>query len=160
MPSDTKTVITLTIAVVAIVIALIAISMSILTTQANNQNTLQQNNKQQHYTGEKREFWLFTTEMPDFNQTRMAMPSDIFSPSTIAVNKGDTVVIHFFNTEEFGGDPHTFTIYNPYNINVVLRPGENQTITFDADTTGIFIYYCTFHQPTMRGQLIVQPPPY
>ncbi|MDE1767255.1 MAG: hypothetical protein KGI27_13440 [Thaumarchaeota archaeon] len=48
----------------------------------------------------------------------------------------------------------------PYDINVVLHPGENKTITFDANVTGIFTYYCTFHYPTMRGQLIVQPPPY
>ncbi|MFZ0843712.1 MAG: cupredoxin domain-containing protein [Nitrosotalea sp.] len=69
------------------------------------------------------------------------------------------MVIHFFNTEEPGGDNHSFTIYKPYNIDVILHPGENKTIIFYANTTGIFNYICTFHQPTMTGQLIVQPPP-
>ncbi len=89
------------------------------------------------------------------------MPHDVYSMPTMTVFKGDTVVIHFFNTEESGGDHHSFTIKDePYNLNVELSPGQNKTITFEANTTGIFSYYCTFHQPTMRGQLIVKPTPY
>jgi plastocyanin len=160
--SSNTTVLTLCIAVAAIIIALIAITIPILTTsQANSQNTLQTNNNQQHYTGEKREFWLFDTDMPGFNETQMGMPHDVYSMPVMSVFKGDKVTIHFFNIEIPSGDNHSFTIFNkPYNINVILHPGENQTITLDANTIGIFTYYCTFHQPTMRGQLIVQPPPY
>jgi len=161
MSSNARTVITLGISVAAIAIALIAITMSITTTsQANNQNTIQTSNIQ-HYTGEKREFWLFDSEIPGFNETQMGMPHDVYSMPVMAVFKDDKVIIHFFNIEEPGGDNHSFTIFDkPYNINVVLHPGENKTITFDANATGIFTYYCTFHYPTMRGQLIVQPPPY
>ncbi|MGI0102250.1 MAG: cupredoxin domain-containing protein [Nitrosotalea sp.] len=153
---------TLGISVAAIAIALIAISMSLLaTSQTNSQNMLQTSNNQKHYTGEKREFWMFDSEIPGLNETQMGMPHDIYSMSTMAVFKGDKVIVHFFNIEEPGGDNHSFTILDkPYDINVVVHPGENKTITFDANTTGIFTYYCTFHYPTMRGQLIVQPPPY
>jgi plastocyanin len=77
----------------------------------------------------------------------------------MAVFKGDKVVIHFFNIEEPGADNHSFTIYKPYNIDVVVHPRENKTITFVANTTGTFTYLCTFHQPTMMGQLIVLPHP-
>lgn len=152
MSSDTKTVITLSIAVVAIIISLVAITMPLLnSSQANNQ----------HYSGQTREFWLFNSYIPGFNETEMMMPHDVYSMPTMSVFKGDTIVIHFFNTEEIGGDHHSFTIKDePYNLNVQLSPGQNKTITFDANTTGIFSYYCTFHQPTMRGQLIVNPPPY
>jgi len=161
MSSNARTVITLGISVAAIAIALIAITMSITTTsQANNQNTIQTSNIQ-HYTGEKREFWLFDSEIPGFNETQMGMPHDVYSMPVMAVFKDDTVIIHFFNIEQPGGDDHSFTIFDkPYNINVVLHPGENKTMTLDANATGIFTYYCTFHYPTMRGQLIVQPPPY
>jgi len=112
-----------------------------------------------HYTGVKREFWLFNSNIPDFNETKMKMPHDLYSMSTIAVNKGDTVVIHFFNTEPQGGDHHSFTILDSaYNINVALSPGEDKTITFNATTTGIFPFICTFHQPVMKGQFIVGLP--
>jgi plastocyanin len=162
MSSNTKTIVTLAIAVAAIIIALIAITIPLLSaSQPNNQNTLQTNNNQQHYTGEKKEFWMFDSEIPGLNETQMGMPHDVYSMTTMNVYKGDKVIIHFFNIEEPGGDNHSFTIFDkPYNINVVVHPGENKTITLDANTTGIFTYYCTFHQPTMRGQLIVQPPPY
>ena len=139
--------------VVAIAIAITAITISL---QNSSQTTTLQ-----HYTGETREFWLFNSNIPDFNETTMKMPHDVYSMPIMAVFKGDTVVIHFFNTEGLGGDHHSFTIStNPYNINVELSPGQNRTITFDANTTGTFAYYCTFHKPTMRGQLIVQSPPY
>jgi plastocyanin len=152
MTDNTKNTIIISMSVVAIIIALIAITIPVL-------NTSQVNN--QHYSGEAREFWLFNSNIPDFNETAMGMPHDIYSMPIMSVFKGDLVIIHFFNTEKTSGDHHSFTIKDePYNINVELGPGQNKTITFDADTTGIFSYYCIFHQPTMRGQLIVHPPPY
>jgi plastocyanin len=129
------------------------------TSHATNLNAIQQNNTQKQYVGVKKEFYLFDSEIPGFNETEMGMPHDTFSMPIMAVFKGDKVVIHFFNIEEPGGDNHSFTIYNPYNIDVIVHPRENKTITFVANTTGTFAYLCTFHQPTMRGQLIVQTPP-
>jgi len=162
MTDNTKNTIILGISIAAIIIALIAITISLQNTlQTSNQNTLQTGNNQQHYTGEKREFWLFDADIPGFNETQMGMPHDVYSMPVMSVFKGDKVIIHFFNIEQPGGDNHSFTIFDKtYNINVILYPEENKTITLDANTTGIFAYYCTFHQPTMRGQLIVQPPPY
>jgi plastocyanin len=150
----------ISIATIAIAITLFAIAVPILTTpHTNNQNTLQQNNTQQQYAGVKKEFYLFDSEIPIFNETEMGMPHDTFSMPVMAVFKGDKVVIHFFNVEEPGADNHSFTIYKPYNIDVVVHPRENKTITFVANTTGTFTYLCTFHQPTMMGQLIVLPHP-
>jgi plastocyanin len=164
LTSNTVTVIILgiSLAAIAISITLFAMTIPILTAQHGNaQSTLQPNTTQLQYAvGKKKEFYLFDSEIPGFNETEMGMPHDIFSMPVMAVFKGDKVVIHFFNIEEPGGDNHSFTIYDkPYNIDVVVHPGENKTITFDANTTGTFPYLCTFHQPTMRGQLIVQSPP-
>ena len=139
--------------VIAIAISAVAIALAalIIPYQSHAQSNF-------HYTGVKREYWLFNSNIPGFNETKMAMPRDVYSMPTIAVNKGDTVVIHFFNTESEGADNHSFTISdNPYNINVILSPGENKTITFNANTAGIFPFICTFHQPTMKGQFIVEP---
>jgi plastocyanin len=158
--SNTKYAIVLGISLAAIIISLIAITMLMQNTlQTNNQSTVQADI--QHYTGQTREFWLFNSGIPGFNETLMGMPHDVYSMPTMAIFRGDTVVIHFFNTEEPTGDRHSFTIKDaPYHMDVELSPGQNKTITFDANMTGTFAYYCIFHQPTMRGQLIVQPPPY
>jgi len=150
MNENMKIVIITSISIAAIILASIAIVMPVKNIQENDQTA---------YSGVKREFWLFNSDIPEFNDTKMGMPHDVFSMPVISVLKGDTVVIHFFNTEDAGGDPHSFTILDkPYNMNVELSPNENKTITFDANTTGIFTYYCTFHQPTMRGQLVVELP--
>lgn len=149
---------------IALSVAAIAISLAAIFTSLQNAlppSPAAVSPEEKHYQGEKREFWLFNSEIPEFNETKMGMPHDVYSMPVIAVYKGDTVVIHFFNTEEAGGDHHSFTMFaRPYNINTDLAPGENTTFSFDANTTGIFSYYCTFHPPTMKGQLIVQPPPY
>lgn len=160
MSANARTTIILGISVAAIVIGVAALFVSIESmTQVNNHNSSQASIS--HYQGKKREFWLFDSDIPTLNETETGMPHDIYSMSTISVYKGDTVVIHFFNLEQPGGDNHSFTIFDkPFNLNVVLTPGQNKTITFDANTTGVFTYYCTFHQPTMRGQLVVLQPPY
>ncbi len=150
MNDATKITITACISIAAIVIAVIAITMPVKNMQENEQTD---------YTGIKREYWLFNSEVPLFNETTTGMPHDAFSMPVISALKGDTIVIHFFNTEEPSGDHHSFTILDkPYNMNVEVSPGENKTITFVATAAGVFTYYCTFHQPTMRGQLIVNLP--
>jgi nitrous oxide reductase len=162
LTNTTTVILGISIITISIAIVLFAISIPILTSQhVTNLNIMQQNNTLKQYTGVKKEFYLFDTEIPGFNETEMGMPHDIFSMPVIAVYKNDKVVIHFYNIEEPGGDNHSFTIYDkPYNnIDVIVRPGETKNITFIANTTGTFTYLCTFHQPTMRGTLIVQPPP-
>ncbi|GEM_PF-658978 len=158
---NTKYIAILGISIATIAISLAAIAISLQSaTPANTPNAMQVI-AQPHYSGEKKEFWLFNSDIPDLNESKMDMPDDVYSMPVMAVFKGDKVVIHFFNTEGQGEDDHSFTIFDkPYNVNVTLKPGENTTITLDANTTGTFTYYCTFHQPTMRGQLIVQSPPY
>ncbi|TSA17721.1 MAG: nitrous-oxide reductase [Nitrosopumilales archaeon] len=150
MNDTTKITIIACISIAAIIIAVIAITIPMKNIQENEQTA---------YTDVKREYWLFNSDVPEFNETKTGMPHDAFSMPVISALKGDTIVIHFFNTEEPSGDHHSFTILDkPYNINVELSPEENKTITFVATTAGVFTYYCTFHQPTMRGQLIVELP--
>jgi plastocyanin len=97
--------------------------------------------------------YLFNSHIPDANETKIGIPTDLFAPSSIIVNKGDTVTVHFYNTEN---EPHTFTIGAPYNIDKNVPGGQTATIVFKANYQGIFQYYCKYHLPTMQGQLIVQ----
>ena len=99
----------------------------------------------------------------------------------IVVNRGDSVTVNLFNiaeTEEEGTEEegtegteeegtegteeeerHAFIIDTPpYSVNIDTAPGEMGNATFTADQEGIFQYYCKYHPPTMRGQLVVLPP--
>jgi len=83
-----------------------------------------------------------------------------FSSSIINVNKGDTLVIRFYNPTDAN---HTFTIGSPYGEDVVVAgrptdtsPIHNATITIGASQAGIFPFYCRFHMPSMSGSIVVQ----
>lgn len=62
-----------------------------------------------------------------------------FSPSTMTVNKGDTVKI----TVKNASGVHDLKI-DEFNASTrILNAGESQTITFVADKAGTFEYYCS-----------------
>ena len=102
---------------------------------------------------QNRQFYLFTGSLP-FNETNLGVPSDLFVPDRIVVNKGDTVNIHYYNLEDIPED-HSLTMDPPYEMNYIVHLNQEVNITFTAGTAGIFRYYCTYHQPTMTGYLIV-----
>ena len=106
------------------------------------------------YSATDKVLYLFNIELPDVNETKLGIPADLFTPSTINANKGDTVTVHFYNLEK--QEPHTFTIGAPYNIDKNVPGGQNATIVFKTNYEGIFPYYCKYHLPTMQGQLVVK----
>jgi len=111
-------------------------------------------------SSQTRVIYLFPVELP-FNDTIAGIPHYVFNPDTIVVNKGDTVLIHFY---QYTDEHHSFTLAAPYSKNVTLpaaTPLGNPTsipkmdISFVADTPGLFVYHCQFHPPTMTGTLQV-----
>ena len=63
-----------------------------------------------------------------------------WEPNTIIVNQGDTVVLEITNPRK-----HTHTLSIPaFNVNSeMLEPREGaDTVTFVADTPGVFTFYC------------------
>lgn len=78
-----------------------------------------------------------------------------FDTPEIKVKKGDTVKITFKNT----GGMHNFVIDE---FNVKTKPAQSpsqETVTFVADKTGQFAYYCSIGQHRangMEGKLIVE----
>ena len=100
-----------------------------------------------------REFYVFSTVLP-FNDTMVGVPHDYFAPDRITIWQGDTVTIHFYNTED-EPERHTFTMQAPYTVNKDLAMNEHVDITFVANTVGSFAYTCTYHQPSMTGYLVV-----
>jgi len=96
--------------------------------------------------GKKVEVWM------------MAVRS-FFAPDVIRVNKGDEVVVHITNIEQTRDELHGFAI-NDYDINIVVDPGETKTVTFKADKSGVYAFYCTnfcsaLHQE-MQGYMLVK----
>lgn len=78
-----------------------------------------------------------------------------FEPSTIRVNKGDTVV---FNVTSVDVD-HGLTLAQ-FGVDLKLKSGETKTATFVADKTGSFTFschvFCGSGHGSMKGTLIVE----
>jgi hypothetical protein len=76
-----------------------------------------------------------------------------FSPATLTVVEGDTIVFTFINPED---DLHSFVLPDL----AVPLPGESIThATYVARRSGIFPFVCNIasHLPMMSGQLVVLP---
>jgi plastocyanin len=111
------------------------------------------------YTGMTRDFYIFSIVDENIDEDALGIPPDQFSQTQITVRKGDTVRIHFYNLEPVETqEHHSFTIQNaPYEMNYDLNAGEDVVIEFEATQRGIWEYICTYHEPTMKGQLVVWP---
>ncbi len=104
-------------------------------------------------------FYVFSAEVEGLDETTAGVPGDIFTPPIIVVNRGDSVTVNFYNTEQETQERHSFTIdARPYSVNIDIAPGEPGNATFTADQEGIFPIYCKYHLPTMVGQLVVLSP--
>jgi len=100
-------------------------------------------------------FYLFTANHDGVNLTKTGIEPDAYSPDSIIVNRGDIVVIHFYNVD--ATDRHTFTLGTPYNVNVDLAAGKHSIFSFKANNEGVFGFFCKYH-PAMIGHLVVLPP--
>jgi nitrous-oxide reductase len=83
-----------------------------------------------------------------------------FAPDFIEVEQGDEVTIHLTSLEQAYDQTHGFSI-DMYNVNVSMEPGKYEEITFKADRSGVFPFYCTefcsaLHLE-MMGYLLVKP---
>jgi len=79
-----------------------------------------------------------------------------FSPSTITVNKGDTVRLKITSLDKTHG-----IAISEYGINEVLPPNKEVTVEFVADKSGSFTYFCSVPcgpgHADMKGTLVVNP---
>lgn len=106
--------------------------------------------------GEK-EFYVFTSEIEGFDEEKLKVAGDAFSVNTLVANKGDKVTVHFYNVDPVKEERHSFTVGDPYKVNIDVAFAESGNTTFTADNTGVFPFYCAYHLPVMAGQLVVLP---
>ena len=82
-----------------------------------------------------------------------------FSPSFIAVHRGQPTEISFWNLQP--DDDHDLMLADPrWNVLmfVDLPPLRKTSYVFTFHEEGLFPFYCTMHQPAMSGQILVLPP--
>jgi nitrous oxide reductase len=106
--------------------------------------------------GEKA-FYVFTTEIEGVDEEKLKVAGDAFSVNTLVANKGDKVTVHFYNVDPVKEERHSFTIGDPYAVNIDVGFAESGNATFTADNVGVFPFYCKYHLPVMEGQLVVLP---
>ncbi len=92
----------------------------------------------------------------------MTMIRSHLNPDNIeGIKVGDEVYFHLTNLEQDWDVPHGFAIKGANNAELLVMPGETQTLKWVADRVGIFPFYCTdfcsaLHQE-MQGYLRVSP---
>ena len=78
-----------------------------------------------------------------------------FTPATITVNQGDTVVLNLTSSDV----PHGFSLPQ-FNVSETITPGKTTTVEFVADTTGTFTFACSLvcgsGHAGMSGTLVVK----
>lgn len=90
-----------------------------------------------------------------------AIRSHLTPDNIEGVQVGDDVYFHVTNLEQDWDVPHGFAIKGANNAEILIMPGETQTLKWKADKSGIFPYYCTdfcsaLHQE-MQGYIRVSP---
>ncbi|MGQ0376551.1 MAG: cupredoxin domain-containing protein [Nitrososphaerota archaeon] len=136
----------------AIAIALVALFLTSFSIATNSSDVI----KAEQYEPQTREIYLFSQVDENIDEDKFGIPPDQFSLDSIIVKKGNKVKINFYNLEPIETqEHHTFTMNLPYEMNYDINAGENVVIEFTAAANGVFDYLCTYHEPTMRGQLVV-----
>ena len=85
-----------------------------------------------------------------------------FTPDNIeGIKVGDAVYFHLTNLEQDWDVPHGFAVKGAANSELLVMPGETQTLRWDPKEIGIFPMYCTdfcsaLHQE-MQGYIRVSP---
>jgi plastocyanin len=74
---------------------------------------------------------------------------------TITLNQGNTLSLHLINEDSEKHSKHNLNI-DEFNVHTKdLGYFQSQTVTFTANKTGTFNYYCSIH-PEMTGKIIVK----
>src|SRR5688572_12784505 len=93
--------------------------------------------------------------------TMTAIRSHLTPDNIEGVKLGDEVYFHVTNLEQDWDVPHGFAIKGANNAEILIMPGETQTLLFKPERAGMFPFYCTdfcsaLHQE-MQGYLRVSP---
>lgn len=91
-----------------------------------------------------------------------AIRSHLTPDNIEGVKMGDEVYFHVTNLEQDWDVPHGFAVKGANNAEILIMPGETQTLKWKPQTTGVYPFYCTdfcsaLHQE-MQGYIRVSAP--
>jgi nitrous-oxide reductase len=91
-----------------------------------------------------------------------AIRSHLTPDNIEGVKLGDEVYFHVTNLEQDWDVPHGFAVKGANNAEILIMPGETQTLKWKPQTAGVFPFYCTdfcsaLHQE-MQGYVRVSTP--
>jgi nitrous-oxide reductase len=92
----------------------------------------------------------------------MTMIRSHFTPDNIeGVKAGDVVYFHLTNLEQDWDTPHGFAVKGNLNAELLVMPGETQTLKWEPKEVGVYPFYCSdfcsaLHQE-MQGYIRVSP---
>lgn len=92
----------------------------------------------------------------------MTMIRSNFSPDNIeGIRLGDTVYFHVTNLEQDFDVPHGFSMMGANNAEILVMPGQTETLVWTPKKAGVWPFYCTdfcsaLHQE-MQGYIRVSP---
>ena len=67
-----------------------------------------------------------------------------FAPDNIeGVKVGDKVLFHITNLEQDWDVPHGFAVLGANNAELLVMPGQTETLAWEPKTEGVFPFYCT-----------------
>ncbi len=85
-----------------------------------------------------------------------------FAPDNIeGIKIGDKVYFHLTNLEQDWDTPHGFSVMGARNAELLVMPGQTETLVWEPQREGVFPFYCTdfcsaLHQE-MQGYIRVSP---
>ncbi|HEY5605327.1 MAG TPA: hypothetical protein VIL45_02270 [Thermoplasmata archaeon] len=95
-------------------------------------------------TPETRNIRIVIWAVEPHNTSMAMMPEELhlYSPGTIVVNRGDTIVLTVVNMDEHrhGFEIHGMNVASDNTIDIA--PGDEWTMTFVADRAGVFQWEC------------------
>ncbi len=91
-----------------------------------------------------------------------AIRSHLTPDNIEGVKVGDDVYFHVTNLEQDWDIPHGFAVKGALNAEILIMPGETQTLKWTPPSTGVYPFYCTdfcsaLHQE-MQGYIRISPP--
>jgi nitrous-oxide reductase len=91
-----------------------------------------------------------------------AIRSHLTPDNIEGVKLGDEIYFHVTNLEQDWDVPHGFAVKGAANAEILIMPGETQTLKWTPDEVGVFPFYCTdfcsaLHQE-MQGYIRVSAP--
>lgn len=95
------------------------------------------------------------TDLRSQKEVAIELKNIAFNPQTVRIGKGTKVT--WVNIDDFehtvNTDIHPAHTYYPLQNSRTLNNGDTYSVTFD--NPGIYLYHCTPHATTMRGQILV-----